>query len=79
MLSSCCQTVFRSLGDQAALKMRDGSEDVEYEFASGRCRVDPLLKADQVDLSGLEIIDGFQQLLERAPQSIKADNGEDGV
>ena len=56
--------------------MRDGPEHVEYEFASGRCRVDPLLKADQVDLSGLEIIDGFQQLLERAPQTIKADNGE---
>ena len=33
--------------------MRNGPEDVEYEFASGGCRVDPLLKADQIDLSGL--------------------------
>lgn len=28
--------------------MRNGPEDVEYEFASGGCRVDPLLKADQI-------------------------------
>ena len=53
--------------------MRDGPEDVEHELSSGGCCVDPLLEADQVDLSGLKVIDGFQQLLERAAQSIKAD------
>ncbi len=64
MLSSVDQAVFGALRDQAPLEMRNGSEDVEYEFASGGCRVDPLLEADQVDLSGLEVINGFQKLLE---------------
>ena len=34
------------------------------ELSGGGCRVDPLLEADQVDLSGLEVIDGFEKLLE---------------
>ena len=31
--------------------MRNGPEDVEYVFASGGCRVDPLLKADQIGVT----------------------------
>lgn len=76
MLSSVDQAIFGALRDQAALEMRNGSEDVEYEFASGGCGVDPLLKADQIDLSGFEVIDGFQKFLERAPQAVETDNGE---
>ncbi|PKQ11721.1 MAG: hypothetical protein CVT70_12310, partial [Alphaproteobacteria bacterium HGW-Alphaproteobacteria-1] len=48
----------------------------EHEFSGGGCRIDPLLEADQIDLSGFEAVDGFQEFLERAPQPIKADNGE---
>lgn len=62
MLSGVDQSIFGALRDQAALEMRNGPEDMEYEFASGGCRVDPLLEADQIDLSGLEVIDGFQKL-----------------
>ena len=76
MLSSVDQAIFGAFRDQTALEMRNGSEDVEYEFASGGCRVDPLLKADQVDLSGLEVIDGLQKFLERPAQAIEADDGE---
>ena len=64
MLSSVDQALFGALRDQAALEVCDGPEHVEYEFASGGSRIDPLLEADQVDLSGLEVINGFQKLLE---------------
>lgn len=56
--------------------MRDGPEDVEHELSSSGCCVDPFFEADQVDLSGFEVVDGFQEFLERAPQSIEADDGE---
>jgi hypothetical protein len=55
---------------------RNGHEDMECEFSSGGCRVDPPLKADKIDLSGFEAVDGFQEFLEQAPQAIKADDGE---
>ncbi len=56
--------------------MRNGPEHVKYEFSSGGCRIDPLLEADEVDLSGFEAVDGFQEFLERAPQAIEANDGE---
>lgn len=58
--------------------MHNGPEHVEYEFSSGGCRVDPLIEADEVDLSDFEAADGFQEFLERAPQAIEANDG-DGV
>ena len=76
MFSSVDQAVFGALRDQAALEMRNGPEHVEYEFSSGGCGIDPLLEADEVDLSGFEAVDGFQEFLERAPQAIEADDGE---
>ena len=56
--------------------MRNGPEHMEHELSGCGCRVDPLLEADEVDLSGFEVVDGFQKFLERAPQSIEADDGE---
>ncbi len=56
--------------------MRNGIKDVEYELASVGCRVDWFLKADQLDLSDLEVIDGFQKLFERADQAIEAEDSE---
>ena len=76
MLSGVDQAIFGAFRDQTALEMRDGPEDVEYEFASGGCCVDPLLKADQIDLPGLEVIDGFQKFLERPAQAIETDDSE---
>ena len=35
-----------------------------------------LSSVDQVDLSGFEVVDSFQEFLERAPQAIETDNGE---
>ena len=68
--------VFGALRDEASLEVRDGPEHMEYEFASGGGCVNPLLKADQVDLSGFEVVDGFEQFLEGAPQTIEPNNGE---
>ena len=76
MLSGVDQAVFGPLRDQATLEMSNGPEDVKYEFASGGCRVDPFFEADQVDLSCLEVIDGFQKLFERTAQAIEADDSE---
>ena len=51
-----------ALGDQPPLEVRDGTEDVEHEFAGGRGGVEPLLQADQVDaaasISGAVIATG---------------------
>ena len=52
--------------------MRDGAEDVEHELAGGRGGVEALLEADQVDATGLEVVDGLEQLPERAPQTVGA-------
>ncbi len=56
--------------------MRNGPEDMEDQLARSGCRVDPLLEADQIDFFSFEVVDGFQEFLERAPQSIEADDGE---
>ena len=76
MLSGVGQAIFGAFGDQATFEMRNGAEDMEHELSCGGCRVNPFLEADQIDLSGFEVIDGFQELLERAPQAIEADDGE---
>ena len=76
MLSCVDQSVFCALGDQAALEMRNGAEDMEHQLTCGGRRVDPLLQADQVDLSRVEVIDRFQQLPERPAQAIEPDDGE---
>ena len=60
-----------ALGDQPPLEVRDGTEDVEHEFAGGRGGVEALLQADQVDAAGLEPVDGFEQLSERASQTVE--------
>lgn len=64
MLSGVDQAIFGALRDQAALEMRNGPEDMEHELSGGGSRIDPLFEADQVDLSGLEVINGFQKFLE---------------
>jgi len=56
--------------------MRNGPEDMKYELPGGRGCVNPFLEADQIDLSSLEAVDGFQKFLERAPQAIESDDGE---
>ena len=76
MLSSVDQAVFGALRYQAPLEMRNGPEDMEHELTGRGCRVDPFLEADQIDLSGLEVIDGFQKFLERTAQAIEADDSE---
>ena len=51
--------------------MRDGAEDVEYELAGGRGGIEALLEADQVDAAGLEAVDDFEKLSERASQAVE--------
>ncbi len=38
-----------SLGDPCSLELRYGRQDVHLKFPGGRCRVDPLLQADECD------------------------------
>ena len=56
--------------------MRDSAEDLEHQLSCGGRCVDLLLKADQVDLSGFEVIDCFQQLLERPAQAVESDDSQ---
>ena len=39
---------------------------MEHQLASSGGSIDPFLQADQIDLSAFELIDGFQQFLERS-------------
>ena len=56
--------------------MCDGAEDVEHEFAGGRGGIETLLEADQVNTAGLELVDGLEQLPERAPQAVEASDAQ---
>jgi len=56
--------------------MRNGAKYMEHEFPGGGCCVDPFFEADEIDLFGLEVVDGFQEFLERASQAIEVDDGE---
>ena len=60
-----------ALGDEPGLEVRDGTEDVEHELAGGRGGIETLLEADQVDAAGVEAADRFEQLLERASQTVE--------
>ena len=60
VLSSGCQPVFCALGNQSTLELRNGSIDMEHQLDRSGGRIDPLLQADQIDLSGFEVLDGFQ-------------------
>ena len=54
--------------------MGDRSKDMEHQFAGGRGRVDALLEADEVDVVRLEVLDRFEQFLERATEAVEADD-----
>ena len=76
MLSSGRQRVFCALRQQPTLELRNGSEDMEHQLArSGGC-IDPLLQADQIDLSAFAVLDGVQQFRERSSKSIKSNDSE---
>lgn len=42
------QAVTGALGDQVALELGDGAEDLERQLAAGRARIDPLIEHAQV-------------------------------
>ena len=75
MLPSGRYPVFCALRDQPTFELRNGSKDMEHQLACGRGSVDPLLKADQIDLLAFEVLDGFQQFPERSSKSIKSNDG----
>ena len=60
-----------ALGDEPGFEVRDGTEDVEHELAGGRGGIETLLEADQVDAAGLEAVNGFEQLAQRASQTVE--------
>ena len=64
----CSDAVADLLGDEPSFEVRDGAEDVEHELAGGRGGVEALLEAHEVDVSGLELVDGLKQLPERTPE-----------
>lgn len=68
--------VFGALRDKAALEMRDGSEDMEHQLSCSGGRIDLLLEADQIDLFGLQVIDGFEKFFERPAQTIEPNDCE---
>ena len=76
MLSSCRQLVFCALRDQPTFELRNGSKDMEHQFACGGGCIEPLLQADQIDLPDFEVLDGFQQFLERSSKSIKSNDSK---
>ena len=75
VLPSGRQPVFCALGNQPTLELHNGSKDMEHQLACGGGCIDPLLQADQIDFPAFEVLDGFQQFLERSSRSIKL-NGQ---
>ena len=69
--SGRCNPVARALGDKPPLEVGNRPEDVEYQLAGGRGRVDAFLETDQVDVVRLEVLDRFEQLLEGAPEAVE--------
>ena len=63
-------------GNQTALEMRNGAEDVEDQFARGRCGVDSFFEADQVNAADLEAFNGIEQFFEGAAEAIETGNAE---
>ena len=76
MFSRRGDAVAGALGDESLLEVRDRAEDVEHELAGGRGGVETLLETDQVDVAGLEAVDGLEQLPERAPQTVEAGDAQ---
>src|SRR3546814_11128813 len=56
--------------------MGDGPEHMEDQFASGRRRVDLLLKAQQRHALGAQLLDRSEKLGERASEPIEAHHGQ---
>ena len=56
--------------------MSDCSKDMEHQFAGGRGRIDAFLEADEVDVVCLEVLDRFEQFLERTPEAVEAGDTE---
>ena len=54
-----CRGAYR---DQSAFEVRDRAEDMEHELADRRGGVEALLKASQMDPTGLEVGHGLKQL-----------------
>ena len=74
MLPSGRQPADCVLRDQPTLKFHNGSEGMEHQFARSGGRIDSLIQADQIDLPAYEVVDGFQQFLERSSKSIKSND-----
>ena len=49
---------------------------MEHQFAGGRGRIDAFLEADEVDVACLEVLDRFEQFLERTPEAVEAGDTE---
>jgi hypothetical protein len=65
-----------ALPDQGALKLRQGREDMEHQLPSARGRIDGFGDALKSNAYGLELLNRFNQLLERAAKPIQPPNHE---
>ena len=70
------EAVTRPLGHQTTLEMSDRSEDLEHQFACGLGGVDLFFQRHQAEIAFFERLDGFQQLLETAAESIKTHDAD---
>ena len=57
MLSSRGQPVSCAKGNQPTLELRNGFKEMEHQLARSVGSIDPLLQADQIDISGFEVSD----------------------
>jgi glycine/D-amino acid oxidase-like deaminating enzyme len=65
-----------ALSDEAALELCNRAEDMKHQLTSGRRSVDFLFEREKRDPAFLEGFDDFEQLAERAPQSVEANDGD---
>jgi hypothetical protein len=65
-----------ALADHAALELGQGGEEVEHQLAAGGGGVDRLGQRAQTDAARTEVLDGLDQLLERAGEAVELPDHE---
>ena len=66
-----------SLGDDVALELGHGGDDLEDEFARGRGSVEVVIVGYEVDPQGVELVEGGDQVLEGPREPVELPYGQD--
>jgi hypothetical protein len=70
------QAIHRALAHQRVLKLPDSTDDLKEQAPNRRRGIDPLVEYDQIHSPGLQELGDLNQMLERAPETVKLRDDE---